>query len=314
MKIRIIKPLRPRPGVFCFCTVLNEEWFLPHFLAHYRRLGISYFIFYDDGSTDRTLEILLAQEDCLVIAREGEKVPGSDAMTLQTRLINAVPESVGAGAWSLSVDADEFLVLPSRFSTIGELVDYLDQRSLKCAFAAMLDFYPEQLSGRLFDPLPPFEGSRWLDRDPGFLRKPHKPQPLMVAAGVRVRLLKMLAERHPERLKQIYRKDHPYRFAKLWKVPLLKTGSGIRRTDPHNVSIVPPMGLQLALAHFKFYPAIDQKVAEALERRTHFLGAIEYEFLRAVIELFPDELLVTERSVEYRSPTDLEDAGLIWAD
>ena len=314
LKVRIVKPLEPRPGVFCFCTVLNEEWFLPHFLDHYRRLGISYFIFYDDGSTDRTREILLAQEDCLVIAPEGEGAPGMDAMTLQRRLINRVPESFGGGAWSLSVDADEFLVLPSRYSTISEVADYLDRRALKCAFAAMLDFYPERLSGRFFDPLPPLEGSPWLDRDAGFWRQPNKPQPLMVAAGVRVRLLKLLAERHPERFKQIYRTDHPYRFAKLWKVPLLKTGSGVRRTDPHNVSLSPPMGIQLALAHFKFYPATDQKIAEALERRTHFLGAIEYEFLQAVLELFPEEPLVTDRSIRYRCAANLEDAGLIWAD
>ena len=314
MKIRVLKALDPRPGVFCYCTVLNEEWFLPHFLAHYRKLGIAYFVFYDDGSTDRTLDILLAQDDCMVIAREGDKVPGTDAMNMQTRLLNRLPDFFGAGAWSLSVDADEFLILPSRFSTITAVADYLDHRSLKCAFAAMLDFYPERLSARSFDPLPPFEGSPWLDRDPGFRRRPNKAQPAMVPAGVRVRLLQLLSERHPERIKQIFRTNHPYRYAKLWKVPLLKTGSGIRRPEPHNVSIAPPMGLQLALAHFKFYPATDKKVAEALERRTHYLGALEYEFLQAVLELFPDEPLVNKRSLRYRTPADLEDAGLIWAD
>ena len=250
----------------------------------------------------------------MVIEPEGQPGPGSDAMTLQRMLINRVPRHFGGGGWTLSVDADEFLVLPGRFSTIGEVTDYLDHRSLKCAFAGMFDFYPERLSGRSFDPASPFDGSPWVDRDAGFWRQPNKAQPLMVAAGVRVRLLQMLAARHPDRFKQIFRTDHPYRFAKLWKVPLLKTGSGIRRTDPHNVSVSPPMGIQLALAHFKFYPATDRKVAEALERRTHFLGAIEYEFLEAVLELFPEETLVTEKSVRYRTPADLENAGLIWAD
>ena len=66
MRIRFLKRAPPRPGVFLFCMVYNEEWFLPHFLEHYRALGIRHFVFYDDESTDSTRELLLAQDDCTV--------------------------------------------------------------------------------------------------------------------------------------------------------------------------------------------------------------------------------------------------------
>lgn len=314
MKLRWVKKARTHRGTFVFAMVYNEEWFLPHFLDHHRRLGVDYFIFYDDCSTDRTREILLAEEDCAILAPEieaGETI--LHGVWLQRWLNNHVPDNEGAGRWGLVLDADEFLILPSRFSSVGEVVAYLELRNLTCTMAPMVDFYPQRLSDRFYDPLPPLLGSRWFDRDPGFERVPGRPNPRIVPAGVRARLLIMLAKRYPRRMAAIYG-DRPYRLAKLWKVPLLKTGEGIVRTDAHNVNIEPPTDIQLALAHFKFYPKLDLRVREALSRDGHFQGGVEYKFLETILELFPDKDLICPRSVEYRSPEDLERVGLTWAE
>jgi hypothetical protein len=135
----------------------------------------------------------------------------------------------------------------------------------------------------------------------------------MVLAGVRARLYVMLFKRCPERINEIYG-DKPYRLAKLWKVPLLETGQGILRPDAHNVSIEPPTEVQLALAHFKFYPKLDLRIREAFSRDGHFQGGVEYHFLQTILELFPDEDLLCPASVEYRSPDDLERVGLTRAE
>jgi hypothetical protein len=103
-----------------------------------------------------------------------------------------------------------------------------------------------------------------------------------------------------------------YRFARSWKVPLLKSGAGIQRVDPHMVNVQPPFDIQLALAHFKFYPGLDRRIADALERRGHYLGSIEYEFLRFAVDHLADERLICRQSRQYRTPRDLHLPGLIW--
>ena len=312
MNIRILKRAKTLGGVLSFSLIYNEEWFLPHFLQHHRSLGVEHFVFYDDHSTDRTRDILMEQEDCTVIvAADGER-PAQRLGLLQIILGNWVLEHFGAGAWAVTLDLDEFVILPSGFSSIGEVADYLGQQNQKCSMAVMVDFYPERLSDRFFDPLPPLQGSRWFDSDPGFKRDPKTGAPQVVAAGVRARLLRTLSARHPEKIPEIYG-DKPYRVAKMWKAPLLKTGEGIRRTNAHSVSVLPSDVMQLGLAHFKFYPGLDARVEDALQRKGYFQASVEYRFLRTILDLLPDEPLIGPKSVEYRSPASLEDAGLIWA-
>ena len=312
MNIRILKRAKSPGGVLSFSLIYNEEWFLPHFLRHHRALGVEHFVFYDDHSTDGTRDILMAQDDCTIISPLGDDRPTQRLGHLQIVLANWALETFGRGAWALTLDLDEFVVLPAGFSSIAEVSRYLGERGEKCAMAVMVDFYPERLSGRFFDPLTPLQGSPWFDRDPGFTRDPHTGVPRVIAAGVRARMLKTLAERHPEKIPEIYG-DNPYRVAKMWKAPLLKTGEGIKRTNAHSVSIMPSDIMRIGLAHFKFYPGLDARVADALQRKGYFQASVEYRFLRTILDLLPDEPLIAPMSVEYRSPASMEEAGLIWA-
>jgi Glycosyl transferase family 2 len=311
VRLQFLKRARAKPGVLCFTMVYNEEWFLPRFLDHYRALGISHFAFYDDGSTDSTRELLMAQDDCTVITAADPETP--HGVAVQTDLINGVPEMLSQGSWSISVDADEFLLLPTLFKSIDEVVVYLEKRKEECALAPMIDFYPDKLADRFFGEKSLFEGCPWFDVDSPLQRVPDKPQPRMIPAGVRVRLLTKIMRRHPELVEAIYGEE-VYRYAKLWKVPLLKTGSDTFRIGPHNVDTRPPEFIQLALAHFKFYPELDRRIEESLARNVHYLGAVEYRFLKMCLELFADESLLFRRSKYYRSPQDLEDAKLMWAE
>ena len=293
--------------------VYNEEWFLPHFLKHHRELGVDYFIFYDDCSTDSTRDYLLAQEDCTVLAPEADAAGEiKHGVWVQRHISTQVPEREGPGRWSMVLDADEFLILPSGFSSVSDVIAYLEQRRRNSAFAAMVDFYPPKLSDRFYDPLPPLEGCRWFDRRTAFKRDASTLAPKIIPAGVRARLLQMLQARYPESIREIYG-DSRYRIGKMWKVPLLKTGEGIIRRNAHGVNITVSDDIQLGLAHFKFYPELDKRVHQALSREGHFQGGVEYRFLRKVLELLGDEPLIFRGSVEYRSPSDLERVGLIWS-
>ena len=56
----------------------NEMYFLPTFLAHYRRLGVEQFAILDDRSTDGMTEYLLEQND-VVLYRSDHKYGSRNA-------------------------------------------------------------------------------------------------------------------------------------------------------------------------------------------------------------------------------------------
>ena len=100
-------------------------------------------------------------------------------------------------------------------------------------------------------------------------------------------------------------------MAALWKTPLIKTGSGVFLVNSHSVNVTPPLDIELALAHFKFGPDLDAKVAEALADRNYYLGSIEYRFLAEAIRRFDGDDLLGERSRRFDGARSLADAGFI---
>ena len=66
--ITIIKDISRQsnsPVVLCLCR--NEELILPKFIEHYRNLGFECFVFLDNGSNDKTLEILEKEKGITII-------------------------------------------------------------------------------------------------------------------------------------------------------------------------------------------------------------------------------------------------------
>ena len=55
-------------GIIC-----NEMYFLPSFLAYYRRLGVERFVFIDDHSIDGTREYLACQDDVMVLGSSNSR-------------------------------------------------------------------------------------------------------------------------------------------------------------------------------------------------------------------------------------------------
>ncbi len=69
-------------GVTVICLIKDEFFYLPAFLDHYRRLGVSRFVFLDDGSTDEGPDYLMRQADCAVVVSDltfGQFVDGKKA-------------------------------------------------------------------------------------------------------------------------------------------------------------------------------------------------------------------------------------------
>ncbi len=129
-----------RPGdVLLFSTLRNEAVRLPYFLDYYRRIGVAHFLVVDNASDDGSRELLAGEADVSVWTTGASYKRarfGADWMTwLQRRYAH--------GHWSITVDADEFLVYPyCDTRPIQALTDWLDASSLRSFPAMLLDMYP----------------------------------------------------------------------------------------------------------------------------------------------------------------------------
>jgi hypothetical protein len=310
----IVKALNKVPAVrpphALFCRIRNEDYFIPHFLAHYRKLGIDHFYFADDQSNDGTREFLLEQSDCTVFGgdtRFSEQIGDVQAKVVVAR---EVPEQVIGAGWTLTVDCDEFMVLPKPFQTIGQLTSHLDGLGKLNCTAAMVDFYPRTLAGRFADRhVSPFESFPFFDIGPYFIWREGELVPFLLYAGVRHRLNEWMVERDRGKIWQVYRPTI------LQKVPLVKWGHGLLPEKNSHMTNIPPFtGVQVALAHFKFYPDLDRKIEEAIASGHYQGNSYYYRLLKRYLPVFENRLLIALVSRRYKTPADLVSAHLMFAD
>ena len=299
-----------RPEHALFCRVKNEDYFLGHFLNHYRKLGVEHFYFADDQSDDGTREYLLAQPDCTVIEAEFSFSEEVEGMKGKDWVMRAVPERMIGDGWTISVDADEFMVLPEGYSTIGDLTRDLEKRGEISCVGVMVDFYPRTLGHRFVDrALDPFEAFPFFDVGPYFIWKQGEIHPLPLHAGVRHRINEWMFERDGPKVWKTYRPTM------LHKVPLIQWGRGMLPNPKHrHSSDTPPYtGTQVALAHFKFYPDLDLKIREGLESKFYHGQSFYYRLLNHYLPLFEKRSLIGLPTRRYRGPEDLTRANLLFA-
>jgi hypothetical protein len=311
--LKILKDSRiSRHGMALFSIVHNEAYFLPFLFEHYRRLGVEHFLFYDDGSSDGSREFLERQPDCAIVTsdiRYGALIGNG---TRYCHVLKAsVPRHVFGDRWVLTVDADEFLLLPEPFADLKSLCAAIENAGGSSAVAALVDFYPETLNMRNY-PMhrSPFSVNRFCDRGPLFNWKQGRRRPASLFAGVRYRIAEMLYRRHKEEYRRIFQ-DDLHKPSKLWKVPLVNYASGHRIVDSHGLDVAPFLGLQMVFAHFKFYPGLDGKILHALESKSYYESSREYRMLERAMHYFGNEPLLCDRSIQFKSLCDLEQASLL---
>ena len=320
LTLNIVKPVAvTSSGPAVFSIVKDENYFLPFFFDYYRKLGVELFLIYDDRSGPETVNYLMKQADCAILQSDrafGDPFGKDEFGTprnLPQVLKERVPETFLSGRWVLTVDADEFLVLPSGCSDLPEFIGSLEAIGQLYATAPMIDFYAETLDHRNYPrDLDPFAGNPYFDVGPYYYWT-GSIWPFRLSGGIRLRLLRMLCERHIDRVAGIFGGPLPS-LGKTWKVPLLKHGGGIVRRGDHEISVAPrAIDLSPGLAHFKFYPDLDAKIDNALRQKQYFGGSVEYAFLKAALELFGGESLVGPETRRFEGPHSLEQAGLLIA-
>jgi hypothetical protein len=299
--------------VAVFCMVRNEEYFLPHLLAHYRKLGIKEFWFLDDRSDDGTRAFLMAQPDCGVIEcglTFGDKINGRP---FGAAVKTIVPRTLLLNRWVLTIDADEFLVLPPPFETVPQLAKALKANGLQVARALMMDFFPPTLreleqapmSADPFALCPLFDPWRLLD----WPDQADNVAQISVIDAIRPRMMERLLAIGAE----LGNLAQTYRYANVNKAPLLFWRKETHTISAHRVSVPPSDRVQLVLAHFKFYPGHQRRIADAVSTNVHWRNSSEYRFLEIAVRELADWPLKGPVSRPYRSREDLVKTGLLYS-
>jgi hypothetical protein len=292
------------PGdILLFSTLRNERVRLPYFLRYYRDLGVDHFLFVDNDSTDGTREYLSRQPD-VSVWESGHSYKrsrfGVDWLTwLQGKF--------GHGHWTITVDADEFLVYPfCDTRPLRALTDWLDASSIKAFSAMLLDMYPKgPIDAQPYrEGQDPFEIASWFDSGNYLISRNKLYGNLWIQGGPRART---------------FFTDKPERAPALNKVPLVKWSRDYAYVSSTHMLL--PRGLNQVydqwggekasgcLLHAKFLDTFTAKANEEIQRRQHYADSHEYRSYKAGLNDHPD--LWCKWSERYINWRQLEILGLM---
>lgn len=282
------------------CHVRDEMELLPHFLRHYRSIGVKRFAFVDNGSIDQTLPFLLDQGDCDVFQHAGNfKNSRAGMIWKNLLLLTYLPAK-----WYLSADADEHAVYEGWPNTgLDEFAHRMSAKGRSAVTALMVDMYGGgsiakahvEPTRSLLEVCPFFDGDGYHIALPENWRENDFPR-LNVHGGP---------------VERVFGKKD--RLGWSAKTPLILEPN-IYFHDPHTVF---PIGLNfmpfdIALLHFRLTALLKQKITRIMDRRSHAAENIEYyQKIGVKMEQDPEFGFSYPGSVRFETPRQFMDRSMI---
>lgn len=305
----MMKPVYDRtsriaPGEHLLMTMGRDENLrIPHFLDHYRSLGIDHFLFVDNLSRAPMADMLAAEDDCSLW---WTNQPYENARW-GVDWMNALLPRFAKGHWCLTVDLDEYFVFPHIESrSLRELTHHLDDIGKPSLYSLLIDMYPEgPIDDALLhpgqDPLeiaPLFDGS-------GYHAQKSNNGTILVRGGPRLRSINDGALEGAPAINKIplVKWNHGYSY-NLSTHELYPTNLN----HAHHQGIHTPTG---ALLHFKFLSTFREKVSQAIEEGNHYNNSSEYQQYQKHIDAVECFRLDSEVSTSYTGSASLLDHNLI---
>ena len=251
-----------KENLFVIAVMRNEITMLPHFLEHYRNMGVKAFIIADNCSDDGTREYLLNQLDVVLYSSDTEYKYSHFGVAWQ----QAILANHCVGKWTLIADADELLVYPELNISLLEFVKKIEQSGADCIRTDMIDMYPYgDLKEADFTKGKPFELANWHDKESlkewrlgsGFYSNSKN-----WASGLRHRL-----DTNAEPNAFVSQK-----YALIKYKPWMRFSQGIHYAS--NVNVAEKSAL---LMHFKYHAGFKEKIEEEVRRKQHYGDAKEYQ-------------------------------------
>ncbi|MDO6586852.1 glycosyltransferase family 2 protein [Salipiger sp. 1_MG-2023] len=247
----------------------NEMVMLPHFLAHYRKLGVEGFLLIDNCSDDGSLEYLLEQPDVAVFSADTDYRNSHYGVAWQLAILS----QLRVGRWSVVADIDEMLVFPKwQRGGIAKVLNRPEYAEADAIWTGMLDMYPKgPLEAASFASGDLFAEAGYVDREPflsGTLSRGPYSDASTVTSALRHRLL---AGSRPDLFVA-------QKYAVLKYRPWMRLSDGL-----HYAAGIRPAPQKMLLAHFKYSAHFRQKALDEVARGQHFNNAEEYRRYLALV-------------------------------
>jgi hypothetical protein len=257
-----VKSLLAQP-MFVIAVVRNEMVILPHFLKHYRALGIKAFIIADNCSDDGTREYLMDQADVVLYSSDTEYKHSHYGVAWQ----QAILANHCLNKWVLVADADELIVFDqSEFNSLHDLTHAAEAKSHDCIRIDMIDMYPfDELDNADFKKDNPFDVANWFDAEPlaeWRLGSGWYSNSINLSSSLRHRI-----DRNAEPNAFVSQKYAFFRYK-----PWMRFSQGIHYASGTKVS-----DIRAWFAHFKYHSCFKEKVEQEIRRAQHYDGAKEYK-------------------------------------
>ena len=272
----------------------NEMYFLPDFLAHYRKLGVERFILLDDKSDDGSFEFAAEQPDVMILKsdyRYGDQI-GEPHHGPKTRAMLAWRQTIlskyCSNQWSLHLDLDEFIELPEGL-TFPAFLSNVNSSTPAVIFGAMIDLYPKTWGEIMDDGQKPISDVKWFFDGRPHLRLRRKSDPKMIYSGARARLRSTFNipcenEKLSHRIKR-WLNGNPYqRMGTQIKPILINWGENFQFRSSHRIKHATSLPIILPIAHYKFAPNFAARVQFAIESGAYNNGSRGYRELRQLYE------------------------------
>ena len=160
--MKVIRDFEEAPNqnsITVVCVLRDEELLLPKFIEHYQNLGVTHFIFIDNGSTDTSIELIqkFCDEECRIILTYDSYAASNFGIDWAHKQLDLFCKN----SWCSVVDVDEFILLDNNQSLKDLAQEMSSQKSNVCEFA-LCEFYPKSFP-KTVDPFDPFAHSNYFD-------------------------------------------------------------------------------------------------------------------------------------------------------
>lgn len=288
------------PDEILACLVVRDEVErLPWFVRECRRLGVTRILAVDNGSTDGTVELLLAQPDVHLWRTH----MSFNAGNFGSAWFEVLLREYGVGHWVLMLDADEVLRFPgSEHRTLNDFCATLDDLDLTAASGLLLDMY----SDRPIAETRYVAGEDFLDHCPFFDRHPyHEAREL---DGPYRNLTYFFGGMRKRR----FGDDAEYLVT---KVPLLKYGPDVVLAGGQHWTNQPVDRIAhqaCAVLHFKYFASFVDYAHQEAERAEHSEGGRQYQAYRRQLDRTENLVLFDPtESLRFRGSGQLVELGWV---
>lgn len=252
-----------KEDLFVISVLRNEMVILPHFLDHYRSIGVKTFVIVDNLSDDSTREYLLEQSDVVLYSADTDYNKSHYGVLWQ----QAILSNHCLNKWVLMADADEFLVYPSsETKDISTYLDETEEGGYDCVRTEMIDMYPGgALDAADFDHCKPFDCAPYFDSKATY--------PYHLSAGIYSNhTAKISGLRH-----RLDSEAEPYSYSSQ-KYALIKYKPWMMFSEGlHDATGVTVSDETSYFAHFKYHAGFKEKSRIEIERGQHYADAAEYK-------------------------------------